>query len=306
MIRTEKLGKRFGDTWAVRGLTIEVGRGEVFGFLGPNGAGKTTTVRLLASLIGPSEGRAWVEGAEVGVDAHRLRSRVGLLTESPGLYERLSSAENLDFHARLHGLPAARRRQRVRAALQQVGLWDRRDEPVVGFSRGMKQRLAIARAVLHEPAVIFLDEPTSGLDPAASRDVRDFIRDLRAEGRTVFLCTHNLDEARRVCDRVAIFRGQVLWLGTPRELERTVLRRRLGVRVANPSPTLVAAARALPSVRAAELADGQLVVELADADRDAPALVRRLVEAGADVERVAELDSLLEEAYLSIVERGGP
>ena len=301
MIRAEGLGKRFGERWAVRDLTIEVARGEVFGFLGPNGAGKTTTVRMLAGMIAPTEGRAWIGDVEVARAADAVRSRIGLLTEAPGLYERQSARQNLDLHAKLQGLSGKRRGVRVRDCLELVGLWDRRDDLVADFSKGMKQKLAIARAVLHEPDAVFLDEPTSGLDPESARTVRDLIRDLRGAGRAVFLCTHNLDEARRLCDRVAIFRSRILRLGTPAELERTVLRRRLAVRLAADPAELLPVVRAMDRVRAAELQDGQLLVELDDADADAPALVRGLVAAGAEVQRVAEADALLEEAYLAIV-----
>jgi ABC-2 type transport system ATP-binding protein len=301
MIRAEGLGKRFGDRWAVRDLTIEIGRGEIFGFLGPNGAGKTTTVRMLAGMIAPTEGQAWIGCVDLAGGPDDVRSRIGLLTETPGLYERMSAGANLDFHGKLHDLPSAKRRERVRVCLDMLGLGSRRDDHVSGFSKGMKQRLAIARAVLHEPNAVFLDEPTSGLDPESARDVRAFIRDLRDEGRAIFLCTHNLDEARRLCDRVAIFRGRVLRLGTPRELEREVVRRRLAIRMAGPPEYFLETVSALPVVQGAEVSDGELVVVLDELDRDAPPVVRALVEAGADIQRVAGLDSALEAAYLAIV-----
>ena len=304
MIRAEKLGKRFGDRWAVRDLSIEVARGEIFGFLGPNGAGKTTTVRMLAGMIAPTEGRAWIDGTEIGAASDDLRARIGLLTEAPGLYERLSARRNLDLHAKLQGLPAGRRAERIRASLELVGLWERRDDRVASFSKGMKQKLAIARAILHEPDAVFLDEPTSGLDPESARSVRDFIGDLRTAGRAVFLCTHNLDEARRLCDRVAIFKSSVLRLGTPADLERTVLRRRVAVRLADDAVRYVAVLRALPCVRAVDVQADRLLIELDDADLDAPAVVRTLVGAGAAVQRVTEADALLEEAYLAIVGGG--
>jgi ABC-2 type transport system ATP-binding protein len=230
-----------------------------------------------------------------------VRSRIGLLTEAPGLYERMSAAANLDFHARLHGLPAPKRRERVRACLDVLGLWERRDDQVASFSKGMKQKLAIARAVLHEPVAVFLDEPTSGLDPEAARDVRAFIRDLRDAGRAIFLCTHNLDEARRLCDRVAVFRRKILRLGTPRDLEREVVRRRLAVRVAGDPEPFAPMVQALPVSQGVEIGEGELIVLLDDLDRDAPVVVRALVEAGADVQRVAGLDSALESAYLAII-----
>ncbi len=304
MIRAEGLGKRFGDRWAVRDLTVRVGRGEVFGFLGPNGAGKTTTVRMLAGMIEPTEGRAWVADVDLAGGQDVVRTRIGLLTETPGLYERMSASGNLHFHGRLHGMPRAKRQERVRACLELVGLWDRRDELVAGFSKGTKQRLAIARAILHEPLAVFLDEPTSGLDPESARDVRGIIRDLRDAGRAVFLCTHNLDEARRLCDRVAIFRRSVLRLGTPRELESEVVRRRLAIRLDGGTDRFLDLVRDLPVTRGVEVADDELVVVLDDHDRDAPSVVRALVLAGADVLRVAGLDSALEAAYLSIVREG--
>jgi ABC-2 type transport system ATP-binding protein len=301
VIRAEGLGKQFGERWAVRDLSLEVGRGEVFGFLGPNGAGKTTTVRMLAGMIAPSEGRAWISGIDLAGGQDIVRSRIGLLTESPGLYERMSAAANLDFHARLHGLAAPKRRERVRACLDLLGLTDRRDDQVSSFSKGMKQKLAIARAVLHEPVAVFLDEPTSGLDPEAARDVRAFIRDLRDTGRAIFLCTHNLDEARRLCDKVAVFRGRVLRFGTPAQLEREVLSHRVGIRIAGGPEPYLALVTSLPMVRGVEIADEQLVVVLTSPDQDAPSLVRALVEAGAEVQRVAEIDSALERAYLAII-----
>ncbi|HZO25731.1 MAG TPA: ABC transporter ATP-binding protein [Chloroflexota bacterium] len=301
MIRAEGLGKQYGERWAVSDLDVEVGQGEIFGFLGPNGAGKTTTMRMLAGMIAPTTGRAWIGGVDLAEDANVVRSRIGLLTEAPGLYERMSAAANLEFHARLHGLPTAKRRERVRACLDMLGLWERRNDQVAGFSKGMKQKLAIARAVLHEPAAVFLDEPTSGLDPESARDVRAFILELRDAGRAIFLCTHNLDEARRLCDRIAVFRGRILRLGTPRELEREVVRHRLAVRMAGEPEQFVEVVRALPIVREAEIADGELIVVLEELDRDAPPVVRALVEAGAEVQRVAGLDSTLEAAYLAIL-----
>jgi ABC-2 type transport system ATP-binding protein len=256
---------------------------------------------MLAGMIAPTTGRAWIGGVDLAEDANVVRSRIGLLTEAPGLYERMSAAANLDFHARLHGLPAPKRRERVRACLDLLGLWERRNDQVAGFSKGMKQKLAIARAVLHEPVAVFLDEPTSGLDPESARDVRAFIRDLREAGRAIFLCTHNLDEARRLCDRVAVFRGRILRLGSPRELEREVERHRLAVRMAGRPEEFVEVVRALPAVREAEVTDGELVVVLDELDRDAPPVVRALVEAGAEIQRVAGLDSALEAAYLAIL-----
>src|SRR5437588_8068628 len=218
VVRTEKLTKRFGALTAVDGIDLEVHEGEVFGFLGPNGAGKTTTLRLLCALIAPTSGTAEIAGFQLGRDDRKIRAAVGILTEQPGLYERQSAWDNLVFYATLYGLPTPIAKSQAERYLRLMGLWDRRTEPVVTFSRGMKQKMAIARAALHEPRVLFLDEPTTGLDPDAAKTVREFIVALRGEGRTVFLCTHNLDEADRLCDRIAFFRHRVIRTARPAEL----------------------------------------------------------------------------------------
>src|SRR6266849_34171 len=218
VIRTEKLTKRFGALTAVDGIDLDVHEGEVFGFLGPNGAGKTTTLRLLCALIAPTSGGAEVAGYRLGRDDAKIRAAVGILTEQPGLYERQSAWDNLVFYATLYGLPPSVAKAQTERYLRLMGLWDRRTEAVATFSRGMKQKMAIARAALHEPRIIFLDEPTTGLDPDAARTVREFITQIRGEGRTVFLCTHNLDEADRLCDRIAFFRRTVIRIDTPAHL----------------------------------------------------------------------------------------
>src|SRR5437588_9872852 len=218
VVRTEKLTKRFGALTAVDGIDLDVHEGEVFGFLGPNGAGKTTTLRLLCALIAPSSGTAEIAGFRLGRDDPKIRAAVGILTEQPGLYERQSAWDNLVFYATLYGRPGRAARDQAERYLRLMGLWERRREPVATFSRGMKQKMAIARAALHEPRVLFLDEPTTGLDPDAAKTVREFIVQLRGEGRTVFLCTHNLDEADRLCDRIAFFRRKVLRIAQPDDL----------------------------------------------------------------------------------------
>jgi ABC-2 type transport system ATP-binding protein len=302
MIRAEQLGKRFGPTWAVRDLSLRVGRGEIFGLLGPNGAGKTTTLRLLAALIGPSAGRAWVAGCELGRQDDAIRRSIGLLPGEPSLYDTLSAEANLDFHARLQGLSAARRRQRVRACLELVDLWERRQATVGTFSKGMKQRLALARALLHEPPVLLLDEPTSGLDPAVARRVRDLLSELRAGGTTILLSTHDLEEARQLCNRVAFLRNRLLLVDTPLAISQALFGRDLRLRLANPSAGLLALVAALPFVREVTPNPDGLSVKLADAEADAPALVRALVGAGAEIVRLEEEQHSLEEAYLEIVE----
>jgi len=210
IIVTEKLSKSFGENVAVNQLTLSVQRGEVFGLLGPNGAGKTTTVRMLAALLVPSGGTAEVAGFKVGDDDQDIRRKIGLLPEAPGLYDSLSAEQNLAFFGSMYGVENVE--DQIQKYLELLGLWNRRYEPVGTFSKGMRQKLAIARALLHEPDVLFLDEPTSGLDPQASRLVREFIEGLKGEGRTIILTTHNLEEADRLCDRVAVISGHLLAL----------------------------------------------------------------------------------------------
>ena len=208
----------FASFAALRGVSAEFAPGRLYAILGDNGAGKTTTVRMLAALIAPTDGDAIVAGHTLGVDDTALRGSVGILTEQPGLYDRLSARQNLRYFARLYDLDPARADSQVERYLHLLELWDRRDEPVGTFSKGMRQKLAIARALLHEPSVVFLDEPTAALDPEAARTVRDFVKGLKAEGRTIFLTTHNLPEADELCDSIGIFQRRLLRMGSPDEL----------------------------------------------------------------------------------------
>lgn len=220
VIVAEGLTRRFGDVVAVDHLDLEVQAGEVLGFLGHNGAGKTTTVRLLNGVLTADEGRARVLGRDPASQGPALRAHTGVLTETPSLDERLTGRDNLAIYADLYGVPPGEVARRVEALLEDFQLADRAGEKVAAYSRGMKQRLALARALVHRPQVLFLDEPTSGLDPVAARHVHEMVAALSGEqGRTVFLCTHNLAEAQKLCDRVAVLaRGRVLALGTPAEL----------------------------------------------------------------------------------------
>jgi ABC-2 type transport system ATP-binding protein len=303
VVRSERLTKRFGDLVAVDGIDLEVREGEVFGFLGPNGAGKTTTLRLLCALIAPTSGTAEVGGFRLGRDDPKIRATVGILTEQPGLYERQSAWENLIFFATLYGLPASTAAAQAERYLRLMGLWERRGEAVATFSRGMKQKMAIARAALHEPRVLFLDEPTTGLDPDAAKTVREFIVALRGEGRTVFLCTHNLDEADRLCDRIAFFRHRVIRIAHPDELRAELYGRTTEIRLLPaPRPEDLARVQAVAGVREARFENGSIIVSSADPLRTNPLLVRTLVEGGAQIAYITERRPPLEDVYLRIVE----
>jgi ABC-2 type transport system ATP-binding protein len=297
----EHLTKRFDERLAVDGVSFSVGAGEVFGFLGPNGAGKTTTVRMLATLIAPSSGTARVAGlpldSENGVE---IRKRIAVMTENPGLYMRLSVAENLEFFAGLYEL--AQPEARIAQVLAAVNLAGRANDPCGSLSKGLRQRVALARALLNDPAIIFLDEPTSGLDPVASREVHELIDGLRDHGVTVFLTTHRLEEAERLCDRVAILNTRLRTIGRPDELRDRLFTKALVVRTLAPlaSPGAVFAVAGVDGWRADDTTRYTLTVS--DARLAAPAVTRALVSAGADLLSLAEAQHSLEDVYLELVD----
>ncbi len=303
MIVTQGLTKRFGDNLAVDRLSISIPAGEVFGLLGPNGAGKTTTIRMLCALIAPTGGGAQVAGFTVGKQDKGIRHNVGILTESPGLYDRLSAERNLTFFARLYEVEDVA--GQVEHYLRMLGLWGRRSDEVGTFSKGMRQKLAIARALLHEPQVLFLDEPTSGLDPEAAKMVRNFISEMSGQGRTIMICTHNLDEADRLCDRVAVFRSQLLALDTPANLRSQLFGRTVIFHLVQAEERFGQALGELDFVESAQVLDNKLVVTLDEPESRNPVLIRKLVELGADVQFVGELRRSLEDVYLRLVQTDG-
>jgi len=305
MIETKGLTKIFKikkspDIVAVKDLTLSVAEGEVFGFLGPNGAGKTTSVRMLTSLIAPTSGSAWVNGLEVGKEDQAIRRSVGILTESPGLYEQLSAWKNLGIYANLYDVEDVD--GQVTKYLRMLDLWTRRDDPVGSFSKGMRQKLAIARALLHEPRVLFLDEPTSGLDPEAARLVREFIEALRGQGRTTFICTHNLNEADRLCDRIAIFKTRLIKIDTPLSLRRELFGRKVVFHLRVLDQAWLDPIRVLPGVIDIQSIDQKLVVSMDDPEKLNPQIIRILIDRGAAVQFVGELRHSLEDVYLQTIQ----
>ncbi|MBF5044426.1 ABC transporter ATP-binding protein [Aggregicoccus sp. 17bor-14] len=299
-IHVEGLGKRFGARVAVQGLSFEVRPGEVFGLLGPNGAGKTTTLRMLAGLLRPSEGRAQVFGHPVGdgtgPGGERLRQSVGLLTEQPGLYERLSARENLRFFLKLHERSERVEWPRLSRYLERFGLAGREDEPCGALSKGMRQKLALVRALVHDPPVLFLDEPTSGLDPEAARAVRDALAELAREGRTLLLCSHNLAEVEQLCGRIGIVKGRLLAFASVAELQRRA-GAALEVRVEGDATRYVPLLQALPFVPRVSADGERLQVTLAE-EAQAPDVLACLVGAGARVHAAVPSRLPLEEIYL--------
>lgn len=303
MIETEGLGRNFDGKVAVQNLDLKVEEGEVFGLLGPNGAGKTTTIRMLCCLIGQSAGTAFVNGFEINKepDATNIRNIVGLLPESPGLYESLSATKNLDFYAQLYGVPRDKREKRIEELLKMLDLWDRREEPVATYSKGMKQKIAIARAFVHSPQIVFLDEPTAGLDPQASVTVREFLIQLSGEGRTIFINSHHLDEVERLCDRIAVMNQTVLAAGSPKELAGRYWGRTTVIELTESGEKYVDLVRRLGFASNVRTQDGKILVDLDDPKLRNPAIVETLTKAGAKIEYVSELKRSLEDVYMKLI-----
>ncbi|HUU28500.1 MAG TPA: ABC transporter ATP-binding protein [archaeon] len=302
-IRTENLTRDFNGLRAVDSLCLEVPRGTIFGFIGPNGAGKTTTIRLLLGLLEPSAGKAEVLGLDNMSQGHLVRAQCGALLENPGLYERLSAEENLEFYGRIYRLSKADCLERTEELLSHLGLWERRREKVGAWSRGMKQKLAVARVLIHRPPLVFLDEPTAGLDPVAAAALR---RDLDAlvayEGVTVFLTTHNLAEAEKLCDRVGVInRGKLIAEGPPNELRAGSPGTAVEVRGEGFTGEIIKSLETRPEISDIELQSGVLCIRLRAEARMAP-LVRLLVNSGAEVEEVRKTQASLEEVFLKLIE----
>ncbi len=298
----EHLTKRFGERTAFSDVSFEVAQGEVFGFLGPNGAGKTTTVRTLGTLIAPTSGSATVAGipltAASGVE---IRQRIAVMPESPGLYLRLTVTENLEFFAGLYGLRHAG--ARIADALAAVNLADRAGDLCGALSKGLRQRVGLARALLSDPAILFLDEPTSGLDPVAAREVHDLINVLRAKGVTIFLTTHRLDEAERLCDRVAILNTTLRTVGRPTELRARLFTSALVVTTIAPLRDAGELFTGIPGVESWRPdGPGTYVLSVSDPRVAAPGTARALVGAGADVLSISEAQHSLEDVYLQLVQ----
>jgi ABC-2 type transport system ATP-binding protein len=301
-IRTEGLTRDFGSLRAVDGISLEVPAGAIFGFLGPNGSGKTTTIRLLLGLLEPTQGTATVLGHDARTDAAAIRQRCGALLEHSGLYERMTAQDNLEFYARVWHLDPSRRRERVHELLSGLALWDRRNELVGAWSRGMKQKLAVARALLHQPDLVFLDEPTAGLDPIAAAALREDLTGLaRREGVTVFLTTHNLGEAEKLCDQVAVIRsGHLLAVGRPDELRGQARRDRMEITGRGLDARVTALLAAQPAVESAENDGSRLTLRLRDG-QDTASLVTLLVHEGVEIDEVRKGGADLEEAFMALV-----
>jgi ABC-2 type transport system ATP-binding protein len=303
VLTASHLSRRFGDRLALDDVSFTLEPGEIFALLGPNGAGKTTTLRILAGLIAPSSGSVHIDGESMGPQsAPHLRGRIGFLTEAPGLWDRLTVRDNLLVYARMYGLASPGKV--VDQALERFEIRDRAGDRAAQLSKGLKQRVALARSLLHGPRIALLDEPTSGLDPASAREVRDLVLSLRAQGRTILLCTHNLDEVERVADRVAVLSRRLIAIGTPDSLRQRLFSPRVRITLTQAAERFAAVLRdaGLSDVRS----DGVVIsASLANTPLTTPDVVRRLVEAGAGVESVMAEEPPLEEVYLRLLDPQG-
>ncbi|HEX7467986.1 MAG TPA: ABC transporter ATP-binding protein [Methanobacterium sp.] len=302
MIDVENLTRMFGPVKAVDEVTFHVYEGEIFGFLGPNGAGKTTTVRMLSCLISKTSGEARIADYDVSneSDSLKIRKMIGLVPDNVGLYDELSAYRNLDFYGKLYECTEPQRKENIERLLRLLGLWEKRDVKVGTFSKGMKQKLAIARALIHDPEILFLDEPTVNLDPESSKIVRDFILELKKEKKTIFLNTHNLDEAQRLCDKIGILNTKLMVIGTPEELEESVWGKKTVIQLEQVNDVIL---KALDKLSLGNIVqdNNKLTIDVVNPKLDNPAIVNAIVGAGGHVQYVTELSPTLEDAYLKFV-----
>jgi ABC-2 type transport system ATP-binding protein len=302
MITIENLTKKFGGVTAAEGLTFQVKEGEVFGFLGPNGAGKTTTIRMLCCLISKTSGEATIGDYHIGKadDSLQIRKMIGLVPDNVGLYDDLTAFENLDFYGKLYECTEGPRRENIERFLKMLDLWERKDARAGSFSKGMKQKLALARALVHEPKILFMDEPTANLDPESSKTVRDFILEVKKQGRTIFLNTHNLDEAQRICDRIGVIKTKLLTVGTPEQLRESLSKPKIEIRLAQVTEALVSALRKIVPNKI-EVSDDKLIIDVNDPDKENPTIITAITSAGGQIREVTQIVPTLEDVYLQIV-----
>lgn len=300
MIITDGLTRTFNGFTAVEDLSLEIKEGEVFGLIGPNGAGKTTTMRMLCCLIKPSQGTATIDGHTIGKepDAMKIRKIIGLLPESPGVYETLTAYQNLDFYGELHDLDIDVRAKAIERLLKMMDIWERRDETIGTFSRGMKQKISIARALVHDPKYLFLDEPTASLDPGAVGTVREFISRLKKQGRTIFINTHNLDEAERLCDRIGLVDKRLIAVGRPKELAKELWPRRLVITVDNMREDTLARVKGMPGVKEVLCEGNMLKIDVDEPETKGSEITKTLLDDGVKVLSLQEDHHNLEEVYL--------
>lgn len=301
-IDARNLTRIFGDTTAVDNISFSVGEGEIFGLLGPNGAGKTTTIRMLCCLISPTSGSAIIGGYDITdrEGAMNIRRMIGLVPDNVGLYETLSAYDNLEFFGKMYELQDRQRRENIEKYLKLVDLWDKRDRAIGSFSKGMKQKVAIVRALIHDPKVLLMDEPTVNLDPEAAKGIRDLILRLRKDGRTVLINTHNLDEAQRICDRIGVLKTKLIAVDTPQNLERAISGTQTVVVLEEVNDDILSAIKAV-NLKDIKRDGNKLIIDVSDPEKETPVIINAIVSAGGKVISANRIGASLEEVYLKLV-----
>ena len=301
-IDVHNLTKKFRENIAVEKLTFHVDKGEIFGLLGPNGAGKTTTVRMLCSLIAPTSGSVSINGYDIANVEGSMKARkvIGLVPDNVGLYDSLSAVDNLEFYGRMYETPEKLVKENIEKYLRMLDLWEKRNQTVGTYSKGMKQKVAVARAIIHDPEILIMDEPTANLDPEASKTIRDFILELKRENRTIMLNTHNLDEAQRICTKIGVLKTRLVAVDTPANLEKSLSGNRTSIMLAEINNKILQTVKDLNLGNVVQ--DGNtLMIDLVDTDRDTPIVVSAITAAGGKIRSVNEVEGSLEDAYLSLV-----
>jgi ABC-2 type transport system ATP-binding protein len=303
MIDVTNLTKKFGNFTAVENLSFHVNKGEIFGFLGPNGAGKTTTIRMICCLISKTTGEAKIDGYEIGNKAHSLeiRKMIGFVPDNVGLYSSMSAYENLDFYGKLYDCSDRQRKENIEYYLRMMGLWDKRNQSAGSFSKGMKQKMAIARAMLHNPSILFLDELTANLDPESSKVVIDLILKFKKEGKTIFLNTHNLDEAQRICDRIGILKTRLLAINTPEQLKKSVWGNKTVIQMEKITDPILEAVKKL-NPKGFVVDQSKIIIDVNEPLRENSLFIKAITSAGGSIQFVTTLNPDLEETYLKIME----
>lgn len=304
MIHVSHLKKVFGDLVAVDDVSFSVKRGEIFGFLGPNGAGKTTTIRILCCLISKTSGSARIGDYDIDNkdDSIKIRKIIGLVPDNVGLSEHLSAYDNLDFYGKIYDMTETQRKESIKKFLELLGLWEKRNVMVSTFSKGMKQKLAVARALIHDPEVLFLDEPTANLDPESAKTVRDFILELKKQKKTIFLNTHNLDEAQRICDRIGILNTTLRAIGTPQELEQSISGKKTVIELEQMNNVILNAVKKLQLKNLIQ-EKNRLTYDVVDPDKENSPVVETIVKNDGHIRSINVVGSTLEDTYLKLVRK---
>ena len=301
MIKVENLTKKFETVTAVENISFDINESEIFGFLGPNGAGKTTTIRMLSTLISKTSGKITIDNRSPESNGEYIRSIIGLLTESPGMYEKISAYDNLDYYSSFYSISNTTRKNNIKKYLKMFDLWDRKDDLAGTYSKGMKQKLALSRALIHEPKILFLDEPTAGLDPESAHMVRAFIESLKKEKTTVFLCTHNLEEASNLSDRVCIIKRKIIRIATLSELQNDDKNKRVEIVFTDDADRYIKLMEEIDEIKNIQTDKNKATLVIEKPEISNPIIIKKLVDSGAQVLYFNEIKATLEEIYLDLI-----